>query len=82
MLVTDLNGAILNGANLSGARNLTSEQFNSAIYNHETQIDLEHDITHPRIARISFTDLKSSPEAIPIEFDSPLQTSWYNGKRK
>ena len=63
MLVTDLNGAILNGANLFGARNLTSEQFNSAIFNHETQINLEQDITRPRIARIHFTDLRPSSEA-------------------
>jgi uncharacterized protein YjbI with pentapeptide repeats len=82
LLVTDLNGAILNGANLFGARNLTSEQFNSAIYNHETQIDLEHDITHPRIARVPFFDPKPSPEAKPVEFDSPLPTSRNNRKRK
>ncbi len=59
MLVTDLNGAILNGANLFGIRNLISEQFNSAIYNHEAQIDLQQDIIHPRIARVHFTDLKN-----------------------
>ena len=82
MLVTDLNGAILNGANLFGARNLTSEQFNSAIYNHETQINLEQDITRPRIARVHFADMKQAPEAIPVEFDSPLQTSSYNGKEQ
>jgi uncharacterized protein YjbI with pentapeptide repeats len=80
MLVTDLNGAILNGANLFGARNLTSEQFNSTISNLETQIDLEHDITHSQVARVHFTDQKPSPEAIPEEFDSPLQTSGYYGK--
>ena len=80
LLVTDLNGAILNGANLFGARNLTSEQFNSAIFNHETQIDLEQDITRPRIARIHFTDLRPSPEAIPVEFDSTVPTSMQNGK--
>ena len=80
MLVTDLNGAILNGTHLHGARNLTSEQFNSAIYNHETQIDFEHDITRPRIARVHPADLKPSSEAIPVEFDSPLQSSSLNGK--
>ena len=80
MLVTDLNGAILNGANLYGARNLTSDQFNSAIYNHETQIDFEHDITRPRIAHVHSTDLKPSSETISVEFDSPIQTSIYNGK--
>ena len=79
MLVTDLNGAILNGANLFGARNLTSEQINSAIYNHETQIAFEHDITLSRIARVHFTDLKPSSEAIPVEFGSSIQTSIYNG---
>ena len=79
LLVTDLNGAILNGANLFGARNLTSEQFNSAIFNHETQINLEHDITRPRIARIHFTDLRPSSEAIPVEFDTTVPTSMQNG---
>lgn len=80
MLVTDLNGAILNGANLFGARNLTAEQFNSATYNQETQINLEQDITHPRIARIHFADLRSSPEALPVEFDTAFPTSAQNGK--
>jgi uncharacterized protein YjbI with pentapeptide repeats len=60
LLVADLNGAILNGAHLCGARNLTSEQFNSAISNHETHIDLEHDITHPRIEGVHARDVKQS----------------------
>ena len=72
LLVSDLNGAILNGANLSGARNLTAEQFNSAIYNHETQIDLEHDITHPRIARMHFTNLPQEEETTSINNGSPM----------
>lgn len=80
MLVTDLNGAILNGTRLFGARNLTIEQFNSAISNDETQIDLEQDITHPRIAQVHFTDSKSPPESMPVEFEAPHQTSTYNGK--
>jgi uncharacterized protein YjbI with pentapeptide repeats len=80
LLVSDLNGAILNGANLFGARNLTSEQFNSTIFNHETQINLEHDITHPRITRIHFTDVRSLPEAIPVEFDTAFPPSMQNGK--
>jgi len=79
MLVADLNGAILNGAHLHGVRNLTSEQFNSAIYNHETQIDFEHDIARPQIARVHLTDLKPSSEAISVEFDSPLHSSRNNG---
>lgn len=82
LLVTDLNGAILNGANLFGVRNLTSEQFNSAIHNNETQIDLEHDITHPRIAGVPFTELKPSSEAKPVESDPPLQTPRNNRNRK
>ena len=80
MLVTDLNGAILNGAHLFGTRNLTIEQFNSAISNHETQIDLEQDITHPRIARVHIPDSSSSSEKIPAELESHHQTSMYNGK--
>lgn len=82
LLVTDLHGAILNGAHLFGARNLTSEQFNSATSNHETHIDLEQDITRPRIARIHFADLKSSHETIRFDFDSTLQTPRYNGKEQ
>jgi uncharacterized protein YjbI with pentapeptide repeats len=80
MLVTDLNGTILNGADLRGARNLTAEQFNSTVYNNETQINLEQDITHPRIARIHYADLTSSPGAIPVEFDTSFPTRVQNGK--
>ena len=49
MLVTDLHKAILNEANLLGVHNLTIEQLNSTIYDKATQIDIESDITLPRI---------------------------------
>ncbi len=75
MLVADLNGAILNGANLSGARNLTAEQFNTAIYNHETQIDIEHDITHPRITRMQFANLTRETGATPTNSSSPAHAA-------
>ena len=80
MLVADLNGAILNGANLSGARNLTGEQFNTAIYNHETQIDIEHDITHPRITRMHFTNLPRETGATPTNNSSPAHVVHYDEK--
>ncbi len=78
LLVTDLNGAILNGAKLFGARNLTKEQFNSALFNHETQIDLEQNITHPRIARMHI----DAGEAMRTEFESPVQGIQYDGKSR
>jgi hypothetical protein len=74
MLVADLNGAILNGANFSGARNLTVEQFNSAIYNRETQIDIEHDITHAHIAQIHYTSLPPEAETPSTEISSPVHS--------
>lgn len=49
MLVTDLHKAILNGANLLGVHNLTIEQLDSAIYDSDTQIDIESDITLPHL---------------------------------
>jgi len=78
MLVTDLHGAILNGANLRGTRNLTTEQFNSAIYNHETQIDLEHDITLPRIAQMQFTDLTLEKVTTSTDISSPVHSLHYD----
>ena len=80
LLVTDLNGAILNGANIFGARNLTTEQFNSAIYNHETQIDLEHEITHPHIAGIHFTNLQREVETTSTDFGNPVHASNFDEK--
>src|SRR5207248_603187 len=43
----DLHSAILVGTNLLGARNLTTQQINSAIYDSTTQIETEVDITQP-----------------------------------
>ncbi len=61
MLVTDLHKAILIEANLHGARNLTIEQLNSAIYDKATQID--KDITLPSIpgSRLAGPNSTSSP---------------------
>jgi hypothetical protein len=67
MLVTDLHKAILNGANLLGAHNLTIEQLNSAIYDGDTQIDIEYDIT---LSRLPAGDLaEPKPMTIPASVD-------------
>lgn len=78
LLVTDLHSAILNGANLFGARNLTAEQFNSAISNHETQIDLEHDITQPRLTRMQFPNLPRESETAISDIGSPVHAAHYD----
>lgn len=80
MLVTDLNGAILNGANLLGAHNLTVEQINSAIYNSNTRIDIEFDITQPRIGSPRLTGLKSSTTPASLEVGTTIPFSRYQGK--
>ncbi len=80
MLVADLNGAILNGTNLLGAHNLSTEQMNSAIYNSQTQIDIDFDITLPRVANVRLTDLKLTTAPACIEFDNTIPISRYTGK--
>ncbi len=67
MLVTDLHKAILNGANLLGAYNLTIEQLNSAIYDGDTEIDIEYDITLPRLPGVCLAEPK--PRTIPASVD-------------
>lgn len=47
-LVADLHGAQLAGANLLGARSLTSAQLYSASYDHTTMLDPDIDVTMPR----------------------------------
>jgi hypothetical protein len=79
LLVADLNGAILNGANLLGTHNLTSEQINSAIYDGETRFDFEFDTPLPRIAHVHLTNMKLSSEPLPIESDTSVPISRYNG---
>ena len=49
LLVADLHKAILAGTNLSGARNLTIQQINSAIYDSTTQTGTEADIAQPHM---------------------------------
>ncbi|MBV9691306.1 MAG: pentapeptide repeat-containing protein [Ktedonobacteraceae bacterium] len=55
-LVADLNDTMLIGANLRKARNLTTEQLYSAIYDSSTSLDEEIDITLPRTPRLSHTN--------------------------
>ncbi len=60
LLLADLNNAVLIGANLQKARNLTPEQIRSAIIDSSTQLDLEVDITLPRLPQIHATDRASA----------------------
>jgi uncharacterized protein YjbI with pentapeptide repeats len=55
LLVADLHNAALHGANLSGARNLTPEQLQMAIYDSTTRVDSIIDITLPRIPGVLIT---------------------------
>ena len=55
LLVADLHNAVLHGTNLAGARNLTPEQLQTAIYDSTTIIDSAIDITLPRIPGVQIT---------------------------
>lgn len=69
MLVVDLHNAALHGANLRGARGLTPEQLQTAIYDSTTLIDSSIDITLPRIPGVFTTPpqllITSAPESQP-----------------
>jgi hypothetical protein len=67
MLVADLHNAILNGAHLLSARNFTVEQLLSAIYDNQTQIDLELDITLPRLPSVRASGPKALTDVAPFE---------------
>lgn len=54
-LVADLHNTVLHGTNLSGARNLSPEQLQMAIYDSTTIIDSSIDITLPRIPGVQIT---------------------------
>lgn len=70
VLVADLHGAILIGANLLGAHNLTIEQLNSAIFDSNTQIDAEFDLTLPRMPVVRLTGQKSTTASAFIDRSS------------
>lgn len=55
LLVADLHNAVLHGTTLTGARNLTSDQLKTAIYDSTTIIDSSVDITLPRIPGVQTT---------------------------
>lgn len=55
LLVADLHNTVLHGANLSGARNLTPVQLQTAIYDSTTRVDSFIDITLPRIPGVLTT---------------------------
>lgn len=82
LLVSDLNGAILNGANLLGAHNLTIEQLHSAIYNSETKIDKELELTQPRIANVQPTEIKPVAEPVSIVLDTAMPPPKNTNKRR
>lgn len=67
MLVADLHNAILNGAHLLSARNFTVEQLLSAIYDNQTQIDPELDITFPRLPSVRASGPKALTDVAPFE---------------
>ena len=52
-LVADLKTALLGGANLLAARNLTVEQIATALIDEDTQLDPEVDITRPRVPSVN-----------------------------
>ena len=73
LLVADLHKAILAGTNLSGARNLTIQQINSAIYDSTTQTETEVDNTQPHMHAVR-PDMPPSLETA-VTANSPLVMS-------
>ncbi len=71
LLVTDLNNAILTGTNLYGARNLTTQQVYTAIYDSTTQLDAEIDITLPRTS--SMHSIAHEFPSTPPDTEKPSQ---------
>ncbi len=63
-LVTDLHNALLHGAILLGARHLSTQQLQTALYDSTTVIDSSLDITLPRLPGIQVTpaDLLRLPQ--------------------
>lgn len=63
-LVTDLHNALLHGAILLGARHLSNQQLQTALYDSTTVIDSSLDVTLPRLPGIRVTpaDLLSIPQ--------------------
>jgi hypothetical protein len=58
--VADMHNTILFGANLHGARNLSPQQLDSAIYDATSQLDTDTDLTLPRLPRMNKAILPST----------------------
>ena len=71
LLVADLNNAILTSAKLYGARNLTTQQVYSTIYDSTTQLDADIDITLPRTS--SMHSVAHAFPPIPPDTEKPPQ---------
>ncbi len=61
--VADMHNTILFGANLHGARNLSPQQLDSAIYDASSQLDTDTDLTLPRLPRMNKAILPSTTGA-------------------
>ena len=71
LLVADLNNAILTSANLYGARNLTTQQVYTAIYDSTTQLDADVDITLSRTS--SMSNVAHAFPSLPPDTEKPPQ---------
>lgn len=69
--VADLNNAILTRANLHAARNLTTQQVYTAIYDSTTQLDSEIDITAPHTS--SMRSIQHEFLSTPPDTEKPSQ---------
>lgn len=61
--VADMHNTILFGANLHGARHLSAQQLDTAIYDATCQLDAEVDLTIPRLPRVNKTVFPSTTGA-------------------
>ena len=79
-LIADMQQTMLEGANLLSARNLTAEQVCSAMIDENTQLDLEVDITRPRIQSISKASVdkpqKQETAKASVQEQTASQKNW------
>ncbi len=84
--VADMHNTILFGANLHGARNLSPQQLDTAIYDATSQLDADTDLTLPRLPRMNKAVLPSTtgaqaPSSHPSFSDIP-ETPIVRAKQK
>ena len=70
--VADMHNTILFGANLHGARNLSQQQLDTAIYDATSQFEADTDLTLPRLPRLNKTALPSTTGAQAPSPHSPF----------